>query len=95
MKYKLHAFFSNRNGIDELGRTLLWVALAIMILGTLFGITFLYNAALILLLYAYFHTPFFHNIQNITHDIFFTLRVQNLIFRYNITVQNVAFLCQC
>ncbi|WP_367926154.1 hypothetical protein, partial [uncultured Ruthenibacterium sp.] len=53
MKYKLHAFFSNRNGIDELGRTLLWGALAIMILGTLLGITFLYNAALILLLYVY------------------------------------------
>lgn len=53
MKYKLQAFFSNRNGIDDLGRIILWIALGVMILSTLLGITFLYYAALILLCYGY------------------------------------------
>ena len=51
MKYKLHAFFSGRNGIDELGRTLLWGAMLLMILSMLLGFTFLYSAALVLLCY--------------------------------------------
>ncbi len=53
MKYKLGAFFSGRNGIDELGRTLLWGALIVMILGTLLGITVLYSGAFVLLCYVY------------------------------------------
>lgn len=51
MKYKLRAFFSGRNGIDDLGKVLLWVSLIVMLLSTLFGITFLYGAALALLCY--------------------------------------------
>lgn len=53
MKYKLRAFFSGRNGIDDLGKVLLWVSLIVMLLSTLFGITFLYGAALALLCYVY------------------------------------------
>ena len=53
MKYKLRAFFSGRNGIDGLGKVLLWVSLIVMLLSTLFGITFLYGAALALLCYVY------------------------------------------
>lgn len=53
MKYKLRAFFSGRNGIDDLGKVLLWVSLIVMLLSTLFGITFLYGVALALLCYVY------------------------------------------
>lgn len=53
MKYKLHAFFSGRNGVDDLGKTLLWGALVTMILSGLMGITFLNSMALALLCYVY------------------------------------------
>lgn len=53
MKYKLSAFFSGRNGIDDLGKTLLWGTLIIMILSALLGFTFLYRAALVPLCYVY------------------------------------------
>lgn len=53
MKYKLRAFFSGRNGVDDLGKTLLWGALIIMILSGLLGITFLNSVALVLLCYVY------------------------------------------
>lgn len=53
MKYKLRAFFSGRNGIDDLGRTLLWGALIIMVLSSLLGITFLYSMSLVLFCYVY------------------------------------------
>lgn len=51
MKYKLGAFFSGRNGMDDLSRALLWSAI-IMLLSSLSGIAFLYIAALVLLCYA-------------------------------------------
>lgn len=53
MKYKLHAFFSGRNGIDDLGRALLWGALVIMVLSSLLGITFVYSMSLVLFCYVY------------------------------------------
>ena len=53
MKYKLRAFFTGRNGIDDLGKMLLWTSLIIMVLSLLLGITFLYSAALVLLCYVY------------------------------------------
>lgn len=53
MKYKLRAFFSGRNGIDDLGRTLLWGALVLMVLSSLLGITFLYSMSLVLFCYVY------------------------------------------
>lgn len=53
MKYKLRAFFSSRNGIDDLGRTLLWWALIVMVLSSLLGITFLYSMSLVLFCYVY------------------------------------------
>ena len=53
MKYKLRAFFSGRNGIDELGRALLWGGLVIMVLSSLLGITFLYSMSLVLFCYVY------------------------------------------
>ena len=53
MKYKLRAFFSGRNGIDDLGRALLWGALVIMVLSSLLGITFLYSMSLVLFCYVY------------------------------------------
>ena len=53
MKYKLRAFLSGRNGIDDLGRTLLWGALVIMVLSSLLGITFLYSMSLVLFCYVY------------------------------------------
>ena len=53
MKYKLRAFFSGRHGVDDLGKTLLWGALIIMILSGLLGITFLNSVALVLLCYVY------------------------------------------
>ena len=53
MKYKLLSFFSGRNGIDDLGKMLLWAALIVLVLSSLLGIAFLYLAALVLLCYAY------------------------------------------
>ncbi len=53
MKYKLRAFFSGRNGIDDLGKALLWAALIVMVLSLLFGVMFLYSAALAVLCYVY------------------------------------------
>lgn len=53
MKYRLRTFFSGRNGIDNLGKTLLWGALIIMILSTLLGLGILYSVALVLLCYVY------------------------------------------
>lgn len=53
MKYKFRAFFNGRNGIDDLGKMLLWTSLIIMVLSSLLGITFLYSAALVLLCYVY------------------------------------------
>lgn len=53
MKYRLRAFFSGRNGIDDLGKTLLWGALIIMIISTLLGLGILYSVALVLLCYVY------------------------------------------
>ena len=53
MKYKLRAFFSGRNGIDDLGRALLWGGLVIMVLSSLLGITFLYSMSLVLFCYVY------------------------------------------
>lgn len=53
MKYKLRAFFSGRNGMDDLGRALLWGALVIMVLSSLLGITFLYSMSLVLFCYVY------------------------------------------
>lgn len=53
MKYKLRAFFTGRNGIDDLGKMLLWISLITIVLSLLLGITFLYNAALVLLCYIY------------------------------------------
>lgn len=53
MKYKLRAFFSGRNGIDDLGRALLWGALLILVLSSLLGNTFLYSMSLVLFCYVY------------------------------------------
>lgn len=53
MKYKLRAFFSGRNGMDDLGKALLWGALIMMILSTLLGNNILYGMALGLLCYVY------------------------------------------
>lgn len=53
MKYRLRAFFSGRNGVDDLGKTLLWGALIVMVLSSLLGSNFLYSAALVLLCYVY------------------------------------------
>lgn len=53
MKEKLRAFFSGRNGMDDLGKTILWAALAVLILSSLLGLSFLYGVALALLCYGY------------------------------------------
>ena len=53
MRYRLHAFFAGRNGMDDLGKTLLWGALIMTVLSALLGIDFLYAAALVLLCYVY------------------------------------------
>ena len=63
MKYKLRAFFTGRNGIDDLGKMLLWTSLIIMVLSLLLGITFLYSAALVLLCYVYIRA-FSRNLEN-------------------------------
>lgn len=53
MKYKLQAFFSGRNGMDELGKVLLWGAVILMLISTLLGLTILYAVALVVLLYTW------------------------------------------
>lgn len=53
MKDKLRAFFSGRNGMDDLGKTILWAALAVLILSSMLGLPFLYGVALALLCYGY------------------------------------------
>lgn len=53
MKYKLRAFFSGRNGIDDLGKTILWGALIIMVVSTLLGLGLLYIVGMVLLCYVY------------------------------------------
>lgn len=53
IKHKFAAFFSGRNGMDDLGRALLWCAAIIMILSMVLDITFLYSMALVLLCYVY------------------------------------------
>ena len=57
MRYKLHAFFSGRNGFDALGKTLLWPALILLVAGSAVRIAWLssmiYYLALVLLIYVY------------------------------------------
>lgn len=57
MRYKLHAFFSGRNGFDALGKTILWPALILLVAGSAVSIAWLssiiYYLALALLFYTY------------------------------------------
>ena len=57
MKQKLYAFFSGRNGIDELSRALLWGAivgiLVCFLIPNVYVRTVLYDLALIALVYSY------------------------------------------
>ena len=57
MRYKLHAFFSGRNGFDALGTMLLWPALILLVAGSAVRIAWLssmiYYLALALLIYVY------------------------------------------
>ena len=53
MKYKLQAFFSGRNGFGDLGRTLMWGALILMIVSTLLGLELLYLVSLAMFIYVY------------------------------------------
>lgn len=52
MKYKLQAFFSGRNGIDELGKALLWGAVILLLISSVLGLSILYIVSLAIFLYA-------------------------------------------
>ena len=57
MRYKLHAFFSGRNGLDALGKGILWPALILLVASNLISIGWLrssiYYLALVLIVYVY------------------------------------------
>lgn len=66
MKYRLHAFFSGRNGFDALGRVILWPALVLLLASGFIGIGWLSNCvyylALVLIVYVYMRA-FSRNIE--------------------------------
>lgn len=66
MKYRLHAFFSGRNGFDALGRVILWPALVLLLVSDFIGVAWLssciYYLSLVLIVYVYMRA-FSRNIE--------------------------------
>ena len=57
MKYKIAAFFANRNGMDDLSKVMIWVSLIVLLISGFIPVAWLSSAlylfSLVVILYAY------------------------------------------
>lgn len=57
MKYKIAAFFANRNGMDDLSRVMIWGSLIILLISQFIPVAWLssaiYALSLVVIIYAY------------------------------------------